>query len=121
MSTRAFIVSIILTVMVAYSLGLFMSYRKVRSLENDLGISKNSLEKVNERSQYRIDSLALEIRVATGEIERISALRGLIADSLKIERAVANKWRARYEKIKNTPAPRWTDAELDSLIGSITR
>lgn len=42
-------------------------------------------------------------------------------EELKKQHLVTTQWKVKYEKAKNTPAPEWGHAQLDSLLDAITR
>jgi len=94
---------------------------KVNNLRSDLEIRKIDLKKKDKQLRMHIDSARLVVKQLA---QRDSFWSDVVQDQLNlliIEREKTRKISIRYEKLKNTPAPKWSNAQLDSLLESIIR
>lgn len=94
---------------------------KVQNLREDLQIRNIDIKKKNKQLEIYKDSLRV---VKQKNVELDSLWSGIVKDQLNAliqERNKVSNITKKYEIAKNTPPPKWTNAQLDSLLESIIR
>ena len=92
---------------------------KINNLRADLEIRKIDLKKKDKQLRMHIDSSRLVVKQLA---QRDSFWSGVVKDQLNLLIAEREKTRIisiRYAKLKNTPAPAWSNKQLDSLLFTI--
>ncbi len=111
---------LIAVVVVAIGAVVVLSLR-VNNLRSDLEIRTVDLKKKNKQLELHQDSLRkARVVIATQDSVWSKHLKEQY-DLLVVERNKVNYYKKRYEGIKNTPVPAWSDHELDSLLAIIIR
>jgi predicted Holliday junction resolvase-like endonuclease len=92
-----------------------------RNLREDLEIRNIDFKRKDKQLRLHIDSLQVVKKKLAAQDEFWSKQVKEQLDLLVIERAKTDKYRKKYEVIKNTPTPNWNSTELDSLLESVLR
>lgn len=71
--------------------------------------------------QHEIDEYRKKMINAQRRDSVWMAIETRYKDSLNASRADTKKWKKIYADIKNTPTPKYTESDLDSLISAIIR
>jgi predicted Holliday junction resolvase-like endonuclease len=93
----------------------------VNNLREDLEIRKIDFKRKDKQLKLHIDSLHVIKKKLTDQDAFWSKQIKEQLDLLVIERAKTDKYRKKYEVIKNSPVPNWSNADLDSLLESVLR
>ena len=114
--------TVLLVIILAMALiAMFRQYTEIHSLTKEAGDTNRQLMRKNKEL---LESVAAsdQLRGKLEEREKYWLyMQADLRDSLKTAQINTSSWRKKYEKLKNTPVPDWSNADLDSLLESIIR
>lgn len=121
MKVRKAFIYLAVFIILWFGVSLILHEIKSRSLMAELGTTKGNIRRKDKIISDLIHSVELLRRERTLKdslwVELLDEKKALL------EREVVKYklLKERHEKLKNSPPPRWTNAELDSLLESIIR
>lgn len=104
----------IIFLLAGLSLGYIFTPKKDASYEK-------SIESQLQHSRDQVEQLHKKIKNAERRDSVWISIEMMYQDSLQHSRKETSRWMKIYANIKNTPTPKFSESELDSLIGAIIR
>jgi len=115
------VITLLIAIALIFGVVIVVQSLKVNNLRGDLEIRAIDLRKKDKQLELKGDS----IKSLVAENARLDTLwSDIVKDQLKAleqERAKTNQMIIKYERLKNTPAIRYNEHELDSVISAIIK